>query len=331
MLKLKKGKDKNPKKSETSENSENQENKENTEKREVSENSEDYEHEGNQESLEIQEPKELKVINSLVGNLSHALEEDAGEIDEMFDREQPREYQHREKKPARYRFFLIFGLLVFWLAIIGALSVVGTVREFVYDVTHQTALREEFERFIYPVVLNDPPEFTDTDNLQPATVIASAIWQIIISGDTSNYERSMGMMSIPETDVETVARSIFGSGFEISHRTIDNIIIEFEYVVESKSYTVPENPAYFTFLPRVTEISNNGETYRLIVEYTAPTPMSIAGIEYESEPVKTMIYTITRGRDKAKVIQSIELDREQSEIQEFSDFPDFWEFSAESE
>ncbi|MDR2533094.1 MAG: hypothetical protein LBC82_09670 [Oscillospiraceae bacterium] len=262
--------------------------------------------------------KEHKVINSLVGNLSHALEEDVSQIDEMLeDKGQPREYHDREKRPAKYRFFLILGLVVFWLAIVGALSVIQTVRELAFDISNQTALKEEFERFLFPVVVNDPPGFTEAENLPPSIIISSAIWHIILMGDTSNYNRDFGTMVIPENDVEAAVRGIFGSGFEIRHGSIDNIVITFIYESENKSYTVPENPAFFTFSPKVTEISNTGETYRLMVDYIAPTPQQIAGIEYEIHPVKTMVYTVNRSRDGTKVLQSIESIRLNREHDEF--------------
>ena len=257
------------------------------------------------------EKQQHTVINSLVGNLSSALEEDAGEIDSLLEEKlQPKEQASRVQKPARYRFFLIFGLFVFWLALIGAFSVVGTVREFTYDLINQTALKAEFERFIFPVVVTDPPMFTGTDNIQSSTVVASAVWKIIISGDNEIYERSMGMMTIPESDVEMAARSLFGSGFNINHRTIDYSLIAFEYDSEIKSYIVPETPVFFSFTPRIAGIAKEGEIYRVTVEYIVPTPMSLAREDYESESVKSMIYNISRNRDKSMTILSIEIDRE---------------------
>jgi hypothetical protein len=254
-------------------------------------------------------PKEQhRVINSLVGNLSHALEGNAEDIDEMLDvKKQEKTYHDREKRPTKYRFFLILGLVVFWLAIIGLLSVIQTVREIAFDISNQTALKEEFELFLFPVVINDPPEFSGIETLPPSSIISSAIWKIILTGDTSNYERDMGRMTIPENDVEAAVRSIFGSGFEIRHVTIDNITHSFSYSSENKSYTVPENPP-FNLSPHVSEVTGNGEIYRVTVEYIMPTPQLMAGIEYEVEPIKTMIYTIDRNsRSKTKTIRSIEL------------------------
>jgi hypothetical protein len=261
-----------------------------------------------------------------VGNLSHALEHEgnAGEIGEMLEEKQQakqakkeKTYHDREKRPVKYRFFLIFGLVVFWLAIIGALSVVQTARELAYDIINQTALKEEFELFLFPVVINDPPEFSGAENMPASIIISSAVWQIILTGETSVYERGMMTMSIPEDDVEAAARSIFGFGFDIRHVSTGNIVTPFLYEAETKSYTVPENPPFFTFSPRVSEITSAGDVYRVVVEYIAPSPQFIAGIEYEQEPVKTMIYTITRTRDRTKTIQSIELNRE---IEEFIHF-----------
>jgi hypothetical protein len=268
------------------------------------------------------EPKELKesgepkpqhrVINSLVGNLSHALEDDAGGMDEILENSShSKSEQDREKKPTKHRFFLIFGLLVFWLAVVGAIVTVRAVGEFAYNISNQTTLKQEFERFILPVIINDPPEFTGAENLPSSAVISSAIWQIILSGETARFERDRysGMVIIPESDVEAAARTIFGAGFNIEHRSIDYILLAFQYVSETKSYLVPENPSFFTFSPRVTDISRTGDTYRVTVEYIAPTPMIVAGIEHEIVPVKSMIYTITRSRNRTKTIRSIEFSR----------------------
>jgi hypothetical protein len=261
------------------------------------------------------EPKQHKVINSLVGNLSLALEHEpevpAGEIAE--EKERAEKYHDRERRPTKYRFFLIFGMIVFWLAIMGFLSVVSTVREIAYDITNRTALKEEFELFLFPVVINDPPEFSGAENMPASIIISSAIWQILLTGDTSNYERGMMTVSIPENTVEMAVRSIFGSGFDIRHVSAGNIVSPFLYDAETKSYSVPENPPFVTFSPRVSEITSTGDVYRVIVEYIAPSPQFIAGIEYEVEPVKTMIFTITRGRDRTKTIQSIELNKENEE------------------
>jgi hypothetical protein len=260
-----------------------------------------------------------RVINSLVGNLNNALEneENTSEINELLD-ENPQvsrplnQYHDREQRPVKYKFYLVFGLLVFWLAIVGGIVTVRSVGEFFYDVSNRTALKEEFERFVLPVVITDPPEFSGVENLTPGTVIASAIWKIILSDETSDERRDSetGMVIIPESDVEAAVRSIFGAGFDVEHRSIDYIVMAFRYVPEERSYHVPGNPNYLTFSPRVTEISNTGETYRIVVEYIAPTPLLIAGIEHEIIPIKSMVYTINRSRGRDKIIQSIEFNRE---------------------
>jgi len=187
-----------------------------------------------------------------------------------------------------------------------------SIGEFAHAISNQTALKEEFEHFILPVVINDPPEFTGNENLHSVTAIASAIWQMILSGETSRFERDpdTGRVIIPESDVEAAARGIFGSGFTLEHRSVDYIVMMFRYAPELKSYFVPENPNHFPFSPRVVGISSTGETYRITVDYIAPTPMLIAGIEHEIMPVKSMIYTINRPRNRAMTIQAIESNRE---------------------
>jgi hypothetical protein len=57
----------------------------------------------------------------------------------------------------------------------------------------------------------------------------------------------------------------------------------------------------FSYSPLITEVTNVGETYTVTVNYMMPSPMAIAGIEHDNEPVKTMIYTISRTRERMTV------------------------------
>lgn len=264
---------------------------------------------------EVLDPSKPRVINRLVGTLGSALEEEAEEIDELLSSQvikgdNPDNYESASTYENSLGFFTkriytVIGVIVLVLSIIGAITCVNFAGNLIYDIADRRSLKNEFATFVYPVVITDPPEFKSTENLQPLTVISSSVWKIILNGNTEKYEKNMGMMTIPAIDVEASARSIFGYGYEIEHRTIDDIDITFEYNAEKNSYIVPEKPRYMTYMPRISEISNVGELYKVTVEYIAPSTLSVAGIEYDEEPIKTLIYTISRSKEKM-TINSVE-------------------------
>jgi len=210
--------------------------------------------------------------------------------------------------PTYKRGFVSIAVIMICFTVIGVITSVGFIQNIVNDIREQRTLKEEFARFVYPVVINDPPAYDSVDNLQDSTIIASAIWNIILIGDKSNYDTEIGVIYVPAVDVESAANSIFGTG-TLNHESV-NLGIQFIYNSQSNTYEIPDNPILFSNSPKITEITNIGELYTVTVEYIAPSPYQVAGIEHETEPTKTMIYTISRTREKMTInsIQAAEFD-----------------------
>ncbi|MDR1753613.1 MAG: hypothetical protein LBR74_01755 [Eubacterium sp.] len=241
---------------------------------------------------------EPKVLKQLVGSLESALDEETGEIEDLLDLNEisVESIPHRKRKA-----YIMVGIIAVVFSLIGIISTVVLSYQTINSIINKTKLKDEFAKFIYPVVITDPPEFASNQNLPSATVISAAIWRIIISGQTDLYPKDVGMITIPAVDVEYSVRSLFGSGFEIIHQSIDDIEIAFDYDVETNSYTIPAQIRYMTYTPQIGSISNIGELYTLHVYYIAPSPLSIAGIEYQNTPVKSMVYTVSRSKNKMTV------------------------------
>ena len=246
------------------------------------------------------EPKELKegtVISSIVG----ALDEDYREIDDVMSPQTTSETT-KVKYPASQKIFFCVGVFILIMAIVGIVSTVDFTKNAISEIANQTGLKNEFAAYIYPVVASDPPAFDKIEDLPSSTIINCSIWQIILSGNTSNYEIVNDYyMSIPEIDVESAAASLFGYGFVIEHQTVGFGNTYFEYSADTKSYTVPTNPTLNSYSPRITELSNVGELYTVTVDYMPPSALAIAGIETENEPDETMIYTISKSKGKMTI------------------------------
>ena len=247
-----------------------------------------------------------RVIGSLVGTLGGALEEDIVEIDGFLSEEPPLTADTPRDK-AKRRLLFVLGVIILILTVIGTISTVRFAVDFAGDLTSQKTLREQFTRFIYPLVITDPPDFQNAVDLPSPTIISAAVWRIILTGGNENYKRDMGFMTVPAIDVETSAHTLFGNEkFTITHQTVDNIEITFEYDAAADSYIVPENPRYMTYTPEVSSFTNVGESYRLSVNYILPSPLSLVEAGYKDEPIKTMIYTVSRSSGKM-TITGIEL------------------------
>ena len=209
------------------------------------------------------------------------------------------------------KIYVTIAVVMLFFSIIGAIVSINFVKNTITDIREQKSLKEEFALFIYPVVINDPPSFSSVDNLRPQTIITSAIWKIILTGNKDNYAVDMGAIYVPAADVELSAHSIFGVGIqEDEHQTVSTHGIQFIYSSQNKRYEIPVNPTLFSNSPLVTSIRNIGEVYIITVDYIAPSPLRIAGIENDSEPIKTMIYTISRTRERMTItsIQAAEFD-----------------------
>jgi len=201
------------------------------------------------------------------------------------------------------RVFVFVAAVMMFFAVIGAIVSAGFVWDRVVDIRNRQSLKDEFALFIYPVVINDPPAFESVDHLQPSTIITCAIWRIILKEDMSHYATDIGVIYIPAIDVEAAARSLFGTvRFEqTDHQSVSSRGIQFIFSEQYNHYEIPENTRQLSYSPLITSVTNVGETYTVTVDYMLPSPLQVAGIEHDNAPIKTMIYTISRTRDRMTV------------------------------
>lgn len=232
---------------------------------------------------------------------NEALSESYEEITETSDSEEPEqpvEEVSDEKAPRPNKFYLVFAVFVIIMSVIGVISTVNFCRDKIDDIVNQTDLKNEIAIFLYPLVSVDPPDCASVDELPSSIVVESAIWRIILTGSNDNYEKLYNSyMYVPAVDVEYSIRSIFGSSVEIQHQTVGGADTMFTYVPDSNSYLVPINPRYTAYSPKITQISNVGELYTVTVDYIPPSALAIDGIEFESKPTKTMIYTLSKSKN----------------------------------
>lgn len=239
-----------------------------------------------------------KILNSLEGSVDEVEKGLEGEAEE----ESAAGFDSAAHLIKNRKTFFAVGLIVIILAAVGLVNTVKFAMNTVNDIANQTAIKEEFAEFIYPMVLIDTPAFDSAENIPASVVVNAAIWRICIYGNTEKYENDGVNMTISEIDVESSAAALFGASVKVVHQTVTSGVVVFEYDQTLKSYIVPVNMDKNTFWPKISQISSVGDTFTLTVEYMTP----IMGIgSEESSSIKQMIYTVSRNAS-AKTVKSVQ-------------------------
>lgn len=244
-----------------------------------------------------QEENAGKILNSLKGNVDEVEKELEGES----ETETASAFDPAAPLIKNSKTFFVIGLIIIILAVVGLVNTVKFTANTISDIANQTALKNEFAEFIYPLVLIDAPAFDEIENIPSSVVINAAIWRIIINGNTEKYENDGTYMTVSEIDVESSAAALFGSVVKTEHQTVTSGIDAFEYDEALKSYLVPINLDKNTYWPQISLISSVGDTFTLTVDYMTP----IMGVGNDSsDMIKQMVYTVSRNAS-AKSVKAI--------------------------
>lgn len=199
-------------------------------------------------------------------------------------------------------FFLLF-------VIVGLVATVRQVWKFGADVVNQTKLKEELAVLVFPLVIVDVPEFDDPTKLDSSVIMSSSIWKFIIDKtDKSTYRRNdLGMVEVPNVDIEHEVRRLYGSEVEIVHQSMDDGIIQMSYSETSNNYYVETVPHSLPYTPRVDDIVKDGDIYTLRVSYLLPDVLwNLADIKSTQVPDKVMEYRLQK-TDKDYQVLSVKL------------------------
>lgn len=249
-----------------------------------------------QKEQKSEQHEETAETDALIESMNTALGGTYEEVsEEEEESEEPTEVQ-TEKRPNK--FYLIFAIFIIIMSLIGVYSTVRFVADGITEIANQTSLKNDIALFIYPVVAVDPPAFTTVEEMPSSVAVEAALWRIILTGDTSNYEKLYNTyMYVPAVDVEFNIRSLFGNAVTITHQTVGSTSSSFTYNEDTNTYLVPISPRYTAYSPVITEISNVGELYTVRVKYMPPTALAIEGIDLQEGATKEMEYTLSKSKN----------------------------------
>lgn len=202
----------------------------------------------------------------------------------------------RKRMTKKERMTAILGVIMSFFVIIGVISTVMTIVNFSSNLINSTETKKELERYIFPLVIIDVPEFETPENLDNSQIIAAAIWAFIIDedNDKSQYPHDdLGGMTVPEADIEPYIRSLFGEELTIRHQTVDGSSFQMLYDEAGKSYIIESTPRFLPYTPQVEQIEKTSDGYVLRVNYVQPDVVWNLDPDNRNQSVdKVMEYTL---------------------------------------
>ena len=242
-------------------------------------------------------------IDNIKRMFDEALDENREELSELTEAPVEPEMPVSNPEGFRRKLYMLFAMIVTVLAIVGLVATINFAVDKVKAFADNTQQKNEFAKFVYPIVICDPAPFNQTIKLRSDTMITAALWDIILYEDKSKYETEFDMIVVPEVDVEQHCTNLFGTGLSVEHQSVLGADIQFYYDETIKSYRVPANPKFFTYSPYVEEITRVGERYTLLVGYVSPTPAWLT-LDENEEPVsdKYMEYVVSKRGDEMTLV-----------------------------
>lgn len=214
-------------------------------------------------------------------------------------------------KKKRSPLSFIVGLIVLSLSAVGVISIISMVSGDISERNREKSLIQlsEYEKFVAPIIMYDPDTFDDITMANTDQLIGIAIWSILdsdLAPDT--YEYTEGGMIIPEEDVESKFRELFGEEAVLKHATVDGGGIYFSYSEDNSSYIIPITGVTPIYTPKVTDATERDSTVILTVGYLASSDWAqdSEGNMISPEPAKYMKITLGKNADGSFYLRALQ-------------------------
>lgn len=185
-------------------------------------------------------------------------------------------------------------------AILLVFSIIGIISTFSYAIKHIRSFTEgenkqsEFADAVYPAVIMDIEAFQNGNELSSQQVITASVWKLIMSGEIDKYERTFDIISVPAIDIEAQAVKLFDTEFpDLEHQTVGSGELKFYYNEDTGTYNIPSKPLLFSYKPKITALSRDGDIYTAEVEYIQEKPYWLENnSRYDSEVSKVVKFRL---------------------------------------
>ncbi len=217
-----------------------------------------------------------------------------------------------KKKEKSKTLYLIAGVLVLALSVVGVLRLLGLAAGSLQEKKRQAAQEKlsEYNRYLIPVAAVDMEPFDDISAADPARLIELAVWTVLNNNpDPAGFSYAEdGSLLVPVDAVGQAFADYFGVGVAPVHQTVEGYGYRFVYDPARAAYRIPLATITPVYLPRVTNEEERGDTVVLTCGFVnaglyAQDPVS--GELTEPAPDKVMFITL-RTAGGARYISAVQ-------------------------
>jgi len=232
--------------------------------------------------------------------IDNALDEDINEIEEIAAEPEAKRPSKRKNSFKRNMYFSL-GVFVSIMSVIGIVFSVNFCVNTVKRIADNTDQKDKFSRMLFPVVVVDPPTFSEGEKLPVEIMLTAAVWDIIINEDKSVYNNEYGYITVPASDVEVHATKLFGTELSFAHQTLGDPEMYFVYDESINSYLIPVSPHYLPYTPTVESITKiSDKKYELKIGCNSLVKSWLP--ESSGEPEKIMKYTLIKNGNNYNIV-----------------------------
>ncbi len=188
-----------------------------------------------------------------------------------------------QNKTKKNKWAFPLGLVIVLFAVIGIVFLILFGVKGIQNLTNNSKEKQEYEKFLLPIVMNDPDTFDDITQANMSQLLDSTIWSLIKKNvETDKYEYVDDKLLIPQKDVEKQFEKLFGTDVKPVHQTVDGSEYQFEYDKALQGYKIPIFGMENTYTPDVLDVKEKSSAIVLTVGY-------ISGSEWTQDEQGKMI------------------------------------------
>lgn len=256
--------------------------------------------------------KKVKGRTRIVKADSEDFLKQTAETKEKQQKESKKPKKNREKLKKRLT-SLLGGAFIFF-AIVGIISTASGVVKLTKNIINENSRKTKYAQFLSPIIMLDPVYFDSSAKASQSFLIQSSLWYLIYNNGSDYYPiDDIGNVTIPASDVEVAAATIFGKSAELVHQSVGDITNITTYLEETATYHLPLSSGYNIYTPLIHDISKSGETVTLTVGYLPPSPNWGDDRVVSSIPDKFASYVIKENSSGMTLVAIKEMSSEQQE------------------
>jgi len=179
---------------------------------------------------------------------------------------------------------IVTGAVFSILAFIGVISIIANFFKLGAHIMDDTEEKQKYNTLLNSIVMYDPLPFESPEEADQELLLASTVWQTIMSEDLSQYDTNeYGFPMLPATEVDRYFSRLFGASLKLSHHSFTDAELDFEFDEEKQAYVVLPTTYPSGYTPQTAKIKTSFNRQEKIVTVgylSVPSSITEAGDRY---------------------------------------------------